>query len=626
MSGLELPAFIVGLGGLIAVFEKGFEVWRVIQRAEGFGDDVAEWMCKLEMEFLRFQTWWTALEHLTLSQRSSRSLLNVPLQTSPLQMTLTKQFGNPIVDAATSVLKLLEKVEGILQRNGVLIVVQSQPPVTSNSVDLEEETSKARQRLKAFANDLLKRTSWTTRIKHSTSPWKDDSDKAALDNSLDSIIYWNNTLYSILPQNLRDSILQLGIAGYALNLDTPDNINDISNLSTNRNGTLSQSAKLMALRQRFREEAPVNRDLDAILNKMEQKVTSFKGLDQVEVYGGCQYSIVDYSSEDGKFRVLIEWIPYPKGTKGSHESDLVKRASKRLSQISYTLKQVGQLSPLQALPSLGFVEFKSACSFGLVSALPPSVTSSPRVVTLYDMLPGVQQPATADKSKNQGNVKHALPTLNQRLQLASKLAMGFYTFLLTRWHHERFSSLHIAFLVDEAAALTSSEPATPIPLDLNLPIIGGFAISRPDSPAELSISALVDDVEAVYLHPEVRQRLRSETAAQKQNGERERYQRIHDIYALGLLLVEIGFWKRIARLVDSRSGGRVNANPLSPNEFKKAIIKKTRSEMAFWMGETYRDVTLRCLLAGEPGGVQAEDSAGGLNNFYWDVGINLMNS
>ncbi|KAJ4262924.1 hypothetical protein NW762_006537 [Fusarium torreyae] len=625
MSGLELPAFIIGLGGLIAVFEKGFEAWRVIQQAKGFGDDVADWMCKLEMEFFRFQTWWTALEHLALSQRSSRSLLNAPLQTSPLQVTLHKQFGNPIVDAATSVLKLLEKIELILERNGILIVAQAQPSVTINSVNLEE-TSKARQRLKAFANDLLKHTPWTTRIKHNTSPWNQDSDKATLDSSLESIIYWNNTLYSILPQNLRDSILELGIAGYAL--DTSDNIRDISNLSTDRNETLSQSAKLMALRQQFQDGALVSKDLDAIVNKMERKVTSFQGLDAAKVFGGHQYSVAQYSSEDRQIcRVLIEWIPFPRNERGAYDFELVKLARKRLSQISYSLQQIGPLSPLQTLPPLGFVEFSSAKSFGLVSILPQDVTSSTKVVTLYEMLPGAQRPVTTDRSNSRRNVQHPLPSLNQRLQLASKLAMGFYTFLLTRWHHERFSSLHIAFLVDQAAALTSSELAALAPLDLGLPIIGGFAISRPDSPTESSISAPVEDVEAVYLHPEVRQRIRSgATTTQEQSGERTRYQRIHDIYALGLLLVEIGFWKPIARAAESGSGGKVNASSLTPKDFKRAVIKKTRSDMAFWMGETYRDVTLRCLLAGEPGGVQAEDSAGGLNNFYWDVGINLMNS
>ncbi|KAF5977929.1 hypothetical protein FCOIX_6261 [Fusarium coicis] len=606
MSGLEIPAFIIGLGGLISVFEKGFEVWRVIRRADDFGDDVADWMCKLEMEFFRFQTWWTALEHLAISKRSSHSVLNVPLQSSPLQVTLDKQFGKPIIDAATSVLRLLEKIEGILQRNGVLVVMQAEPLITDQGADLVEATAKSRQRLKRFASDLLKHTPWTTRIKHSTSPLKEDSDKTALDDSLDSIIYWNNTLYSILPQNIRDTILELGIAGYAL--DSPDNIKDIVNLSSDRNGTLSQSAKLMTIRQRFKDSAGLSADVDAILQTMELKEAAFEGLVAADVFKGCQYTISQYTCQSGDIsRVLIEWIPIPK------DFDAYKLAHSRMAQILYTLQQIGTFSAIQPLPALGFVEFGGARSFGLVSTLPRSFTSSTKVYTLYDMLSGGQKSAAG--SKPASRVQHALPTLNQRLQLASNLVMGFYTFLLTRWHHERFNSLHIAFLIDEAG--TNSKI-----LDLSQPIIGGFAISRPDSPTELSISASVEDAEVVYLHPDIRKRLKS---GAKQTGNEQRFQRFHDIYAVGLLLAEIGYWRPIAKVAESGAKGS-KADSMSPEQLKEAVIKKSKSDLAFFAGETYRDITLRCLLAGEPGGVQAENDAAGLNNLYWDVGINLMTS
>ncbi|KAJ0135236.1 Uncharacterized protein HZ326_21741 [Fusarium oxysporum f. sp. albedinis] len=447
---------------------------------------------------------------------------------------------------------------------------------------------------------------WTTRIRHSTSPWREDTDKTALDDSLESMIYWNNTLYSILPQNIRDSILELGIAGYAL--DSPENIKDIVNLSNNRNGTLSQSAKLMTIRRRFKDGSDLSVDLDAILQKMELKEAAFEGLVAADVFKGCQYTISQYASQDGQIsRVLIEWIPIPK------DFGAYKLAHSRMAQISWTLQQIGTFSAIQAYPALGFVEFGSARSFGLVSTLPRSFTSSTKVYTLYDMLSGGQKSAAGSKSASR--VQHALPSLNQRLQLASKLAMGFYTFLLTRWHHERFNSLHIAFLTDERDAKSKT-------LDLTQPIIGGFAISRPDSPTELSISASVEDTEVVYLHPDIRKRLKS---GSKQNGDEQRFQRVHDIYTVGLLLAEIGYWRPIAKVAESGSKGS-KADSMSPEQFKEAVVKKCKSDLAFFAGETYRDITLRCLLAGESGGVQAENDAAGLNNLYWDVGISLMTS
>jgi hypothetical protein len=622
MSGLEIPSFIIGLGGLVAVFEKGFEVWRTIREAHDFGDDVADWMCKLEMEFFRFQTWWTALEHLALRPGRPPSVRRVPTTTSTLQVTLDKQFGQPITDAAVNILKLLKKVEELLKRNGILTIFQAQPPEPRQTLDLSEETSKSRTRLKKFADDLLKHTPWITRIKHNASPWK-DNDKSTLDSSLESMIYWNNALYSILPQNLRDSILELGIAGYAL--DTSENIRDISRLSSNRNTVLSQSAKLIRLRQQFKDGATTDAYLDAILTKMERKMIHFKGIDATKVLAGCQYSIAHYSpdNEGQPRRVMIEWIPFPQG-----DYDVYKLSRTRMSQISYSLQQIGELSHLQVLPSLGFIEYGSAKVFGLVSALPTSATSSTPIVTLYDILPGSQRPGVNERSSSsRRSVNYPLPSLNQRFELATTLVTGFYAFLLTRWHHERFNSLHIAFLLNETTGAINPSSSEIKTLDLGAPIIGGFAISRPDSPTELSISAPVEDFEAVYLHPDVRQRLKSRPKAPNSNPEPQaRYQRVHDIYALGLLLVEIGFWRPLARVAESGSGGKVKASNLSAKEFKDAIVKKCRSDLAFWMGETYKDVTLRCLLAGEEGGVQAADGTGGLNNFYWDVGISLMNS
>ncbi|KAF4341454.1 hypothetical protein FBEOM_4615 [Fusarium beomiforme] len=570
MSGLEIPSFIIGLSGLIAVFEKGFEVWRVIRKADDFGDDVADWMCKLEMEFFRFQTWWTALEHLAITNKSSHSILNVPLQSSPLQVTLDKQFGKPIIDAATSVLRLLEKIEGILQSNGVLVIMKAEPFATDDGVDLGEQTTKARQRLKRFANELLKHTSWTTRIKHSTSPWKDDSDKTALDDSLESIIYWNNTLYSILPQNIRDSILELGIAGYAL--DSSDNIKDVVNLSDDRNGTLSQSARLMTIRQRFKDGPDSSKDMAAIIHQMELKENAFEGLVAANVFKGCQYTIAQHTSAGGEItRVLVEWIPIPK------DFDTYKLAHSRMAQISYTLQQIGESSAIQPLPVLGFVEFGGARSFGLVSTLPRNVTSSTRVYTLHDMLSGGAEIGGGKQ------VRSASAACSSQFESASAAGVE----------------------ADEARSNSA-------PLDLSIPIIGGFAISRPDSPTELSISASVEDTEIVYLHPDIRKRLKG---GSKQTGSEQRFQRIHDIYAVGLLLVEIGYWRSIARIAESGSKGS-NSDSMSPEQFKEAVVKKCRSDLAFWAGETYRDIALRCLLAGEPGGVQAEDDAAGLNNFF----------
>lgn len=615
MSGLEIPAFLVGLSGLVTVFEKGFEAWRVIAKASDFGEDVAEFMSKLEMEFFRFQTWWTAWEHLSVTQSLSKPPLNMPQQGSALIITLDERPGKPVIEAANNVLNQLSKIEVVLQRNGILATMKVQPPEPAMELSFEDDVKRSRQRLKRFAKDLMQHTPWTTRIKHGTKPWSADCDKATLDASLDSIIYWNNALYSLLPRDLGESIREFGIAGYALS--TSENILDITRLSNERNSVLSQSAKLLQLHRHFKDSANKDERLEDMLARMEKKQVAFQGLNTGKAINGFQYTIDQYASAQGKrSRVMIEWIPFPQGDYNTH-----KLARRRMSQVSYSLHFVRQLSPFQALEPLGFVEHARSKCFGLVSTIPSTIPSTTKVVVLHDMLPGSFRSTMANRPADQQD-RYQLPTLDQRLQLASKLVTGFYTFLFTRWHHERFSSLHVAFLVDKADTTGNPEPATP--LDLSSPLIGGFAVSRPDSPTDLSISAPVEDAEAIYLHPEIRENLKRGSTSEPNVEARKRFQRSHDIYALGLLLAEIGLWRSIARVAESGSGKRIKANSISPQDFKEAVIKKCRSDLAFWAGETYRDVTLKCLMAGDPGGIEVDDTAQGLNRFYWEISIMLM--
>jgi hypothetical protein len=63
---MEVVGFVIGLSGLIAVFDTACEVWHAIGAAKDFGEDVDSSIRKLEIEFFRFHSWWTAAEKLEL--------------------------------------------------------------------------------------------------------------------------------------------------------------------------------------------------------------------------------------------------------------------------------------------------------------------------------------------------------------------------------------------------------------------------------------------------------------------------------------------------------------------------------------------------------------------------------
>jgi hypothetical protein len=187
------------------------------------------------MEFLRFQTWWTAFEKLAAQvfglplclhwrQKSLMRILhaearsgNLAVQSSfakstlglPLLTELRKTFEHPIVNAATSIEKLVGGVEEILRGEGVLTVIQSlnaqKNPCQTAPKLLRDHIDNSCSKQHRFASDLMSSISWWKKLKHNATPWQDSS-KSMLERKLQEISYWNRSLYDILPHNVRDSV------------------------------------------------------------------------------------------------------------------------------------------------------------------------------------------------------------------------------------------------------------------------------------------------------------------------------------------------------------------------------------------------------------------------------------
>ncbi|KAI3572891.1 hypothetical protein IWW34DRAFT_218017 [Fusarium oxysporum f. sp. albedinis] len=623
MSGLELPAFIVGLSGLIAVFENSFAVWRTVRAAHGFGSDVADTLSMLEMEFFRFQTWWTALQHLATTRKAPQisvrhgGTLHVSLQTNMCQ---------PIVGAAEKVLRLLEDVEALLRENRVLAAMEERPTQVTQPAAVSITYLRSRQA--EFAQELSKKTPWHRRLLHNIDLWKNESDRTLLRSKLDDIIYWNDTLYSILPQNLRDSILETGIAGYVLEIP-----GDVQGHSTSRRGSrLRQSAILRENRRLLNSQQPYGEDkkkLQEQLDRTRKAPSWFHRPKPSAVPRDARYTIAEYvpkthgdENDEKECRVLIEWYPFPKG-------DLLEVARSRMAQISYMLKAGQGAANLSTLDALGYIEDGDSRRFGLVLQLPVIAVSSAQPTTLHDLL-SRKGPSTPRAPAAIAHI-FTLPALDRRYELAAAIASGFYSFMLARWHHERFSSLRIAFLLKRPRVGGDGNAAP----DISAPIIGGFDISRPASAAQVSVQTFAPPTatELLYLHPRLRESLAkvktvtgSGTATDAQDL--PRFQRIFDIYAFGLFLAEVGFWNTISRIAQGAAGVGFKKNPteLSAPQFRAAVIRKCTDDLACWMGETYRDITLACLAAedSESADVDSQEGTQELNNFYWDVVVKLL--
>ena len=194
------------------------------------------------------------------------------------------------------------------------------------------------------------------------------------------------------------------------------------------------------------------------------------------------------------------------------------------------------------------------------------------------------------------------PSPERKYELAAILASTLYTFMLTRWHHQRYHSSSIYFSYSQDASVQKNAA------DLSKPFIGGFSVSRLDALNEDTFEGVMTAESEVYPHPDMRLAT---------PGERPKFRKSFEIYSFGILLAEIGFWNVLPRI----ALGKRKSTQVSPAELRNLLIEKYQTDLACGMGERYRDKTLRCLRAAhtQDGGLEED-----LNDFYWRVVLELM--
>jgi hypothetical protein len=228
---------------------------------------------------------------------------------------------------------------------------------------------------------------------------------------------------------------------------------------------------------------------------------------------------------------------------------------KRLVNLMDLLSLTPKPTQYRILDCKGFVrhDLGSNERYGLVFDLPPRLANQPhlRMSTLQELL-RAERDNTAPKD---------FP-LNHRFRLASRLANSVAYMHFAGWLHRDLSSDSIlCFHTEEKKSVTE-------------PFLSGFAFSRPDNPREVS-EYDVTTTSNLYRQPDYQMPKPS-----------RKFKRSDDIYSFGLVLVEIGLWKRIRAFWNAG---------LDPTYFKEHMINHIVPLLEFYMGQEYKEATLACL-------------------------------
>jgi serine/threonine protein kinase len=168
--------------------------------------------------------------------------------------------------------------------------------------------------------------------------------------------------------------------------------------------------------------------------------------------------------------------------------------------------------------------------------------------------------------------------LKERFRVAQALVRSIGAFHAVGWLHKGIRSHSIKFF----------HPKDGPACDFNRPYLTDFGFSRPvHMTTRFHAQAVGDPDYEVYRHPE------------RYDPPVVSFTKIHDIYSVGVILLEIGLWQTARRLFDDvievDLGGKIPAAGRLASAIQSAFSEEARDRLGHRMGSSYRDAVLCCL-------------------------------
>ncbi|KAF8537379.1 kinase-like domain-containing protein [Trichophaea hybrida] len=234
----------------------------------------------------------------------------------------------------------------------------------------------------------------------------------------------------------------------------------------------------------------------------------------------------------------------------NRESELVSRVD-AIAKLSRATKPAS----FRTLRCIGFYHDIPEHCFGLVYEFPPPcATYAQKPITLKYFMD------TTDSSR------HTRPLLGDRFALANSLVRCVLEVHKVDWLHKNISAYNVVFFTD---------PSQPYQAPMHAPYLIGFNHSRPDKITAFTQGPSTDPSLMGYQHPDYKLG--------------QRFLPKYDYYSLGMVLLEIGAWRSLEKLI---SAARMET--LSVSELGSKLMKYYSAILGSGMGAIYRDAVQAC--------------------------------
>ncbi|KAF2019558.1 hypothetical protein BU24DRAFT_448029 [Aaosphaeria arxii CBS 175.79] len=249
--------------------------------------------------------------------------------------------------------------------------------------------------------------------------------------------------------------------------------------------------------------------------------------------------IIDEEDEDNEFQRVEAYYQRPHGKKTSvwiewntyepptyHHTGPDPKLHERVKALVALLRENNRTNQFRAPHCLGYFQDLDPDTgddhyrFGIVFEKPSSAHPSTRPTSLHTLL---TTPSPALE----------VPSLTSRIALMCLLSENLERLHAVNWLHKGLRSSNILFFSDSGNA----------DIEYNLAFISGFDYSRPALSDDMTEKPPESAREDIYRHPAV------QGSGNREGVGGRSYRKSFDLYALGVILLEIAYWKPIDQIL-----------------------------------------------------------------------------
>lgn len=313
-ADLDVPAFVVGLSGLVALVDKSLIIWRSFAQSREFGNDMIDLSIKLSIEYYRYQD-WASVSGALWSQEPNAQGLDSPDQARGDMLASLRAAVEGAVGQIIRIVLDISEISAKYGTNANLAYMYPANPSSSTPsgalvqsfasglstslplLGLQSGPASAAAAQQEKAGQLQNKTPFHLRFAFSSKPWG-ESDKEALQKKIESLCYYNNSLETLLPRPVRTSLKEQSLASHLLATENKNILESLTQASNHGNESVKLHAKLLKERIDFESRGNARfsteryrREASAVSNVAGLQSSSCGlSLQLIEVPGGGKYS------------------------------------------------------------------------------------------------------------------------------------------------------------------------------------------------------------------------------------------------------------------------------------------------------------------------------------------------